>query len=158
MSYLFRRNTKVARILVLSAIISLFVLLIVISNINSKTMPLLKPHLHDNITWCYKPSVRNSIRYFDDIADSPKQPQHGKSIFFHETTCSTNGIVELNSKCVSQTTRLLIDIFDKVHVFDVSSITILYLITDKRVQLSQPLFEIQIVIFLCYSLHLLDYR
>lgn len=158
MLYLFRRNAKVARILVVSAIISLFGLLIVISCINSNSMPLLKPHLHDNITWCYKPSVRNSIRYFDDIADSSKQPQHGKAIFFHETTCSTNGIVKLNSKYVSENNKTLIDFFDKVHEFDISSITILYLITDKRVLLSQPLCEIQIVIFLCYSLLLLDYR
>lgn len=40
----------------------------------------------------------DSIQYFEDILDSKWKPTPGKSIFFHETSCSKTGIVELNSK------------------------------------------------------------
>lgn len=40
----------------------------------------------------------NGIRYFEDILDSKWQPTPGKTIFFHETSCSKSGIVELNAK------------------------------------------------------------
>lgn len=40
----------------------------------------------------------DSIRYFEDILDDKWQPTPGKTIFFHETSCSKSGIVELNAK------------------------------------------------------------
>lgn len=59
---------------------------------------MLKPMTHGNISWCYKSRVDNSIRYFDDVSDARKQPTRGKSVFFHETSCTKDGIVRLNSK------------------------------------------------------------
>lgn len=52
---------------------------------------------------CYNRSISNtsssaSIVYFDDILDAKKQPTSGKTIFFHETSCTQNGIVQINSK------------------------------------------------------------
>lgn len=40
----------------------------------------------------------DGIRYFEDILDSKWQPTPGKTIFFHETSCSKTGIIELNAK------------------------------------------------------------
>lgn len=40
----------------------------------------------------------DGIRYFEDILDNKWQPTPGKTIFFHETSCSKSGIVELNAK------------------------------------------------------------
>lgn len=47
---------------------------------------------------CYETSRNKSINYFDDILDEIKQPTPVKTIFFHETTCSKTGIINLNSK------------------------------------------------------------
>lgn len=40
----------------------------------------------------------DGVRYFEDILDSKWQPTPGKTIFFHETSCSKSGIVQLNAK------------------------------------------------------------
>lgn len=40
----------------------------------------------------------DGVRYFEDILDSKWQPTPGKTIFFHETSCSKSGIIELNAK------------------------------------------------------------
>lgn len=37
------------------------------------------------------------INYFADILEAKKQPTPGHSIFFHETSWSTTGVVQLNS-------------------------------------------------------------
>lgn len=48
---------------------------------------------------CYRlPIIERPIDYFEDILDAPKQPKSGKTVFFHETTCSTTGVVSLNAK------------------------------------------------------------
>lgn len=47
---------------------------------------------------CYVSKNKSSVRYLDDILDAEKQPKTGKTIFFHETTCSETGIVAINSK------------------------------------------------------------
>lgn len=38
------------------------------------------------------------IHFLEDIVLSTKQPKNGKNIFFHETSCSTNGLVKLNAR------------------------------------------------------------
>lgn len=38
------------------------------------------------------------INFFDDMMESKKMPTPGKSIFFHETSCSTDGLVHLNAR------------------------------------------------------------
>lgn len=38
------------------------------------------------------------INFFDDMMQSKKMPTPGKSIFFHETSCSTDGLVHLNAR------------------------------------------------------------
>ncbi|XP_031631936.1 lactosylceramide 4-alpha-galactosyltransferase-like [Contarinia nasturtii] len=59
-----------------------------------------KPQRFENISDCYKSpgNKDNGIRYFDDILDAKIQPKPGKTIFFHQTTCSKTGIVKLNAK------------------------------------------------------------
>lgn len=52
----------------------------------------------NDINRCYKLPTDTSIDYFEDILDGEKQPISGKTIFFHETTCSKTGIVKLNAK------------------------------------------------------------
>lgn len=52
---------------------------------------------------CYNRSTSNTsssapIVYFEDILDAKKQPIPGKTIFFHETSCTQSGIVQINSK------------------------------------------------------------
>lgn len=37
------------------------------------------------------------VELLEDIMSSEKKPQLGKSVFFHETSCS-NGIVKLNAR------------------------------------------------------------
>lgn len=44
--------------------------------------------------------LNTSIKYLEDILFSERQPKRGKSIFFHETSCSTNYLVQLNARCV----------------------------------------------------------
>lgn len=38
------------------------------------------------------------ITYFEDILLSRKTPTPGKTIFFHETSCSSNGVAQLNRR------------------------------------------------------------
>lgn len=60
---------------------------------------LIPSELNDISRCYYKSSDSNdSFRYFDDILDAEKQPTPGKAIFFHETTCSKTGVVNLNAK------------------------------------------------------------
>lgn len=59
----------------------------------------LEPKEFNSVNRCYKtPNENSSINYFDDILDVEKQPKFGKAIFFHETTCSKTGIVNINAK------------------------------------------------------------
>lgn len=92
----FRKNRQTIWISIL--LIILLPLIVLFCAPFEQPIPTLKPVTHGNISWCYKPRVHSSIRYFDDISDAQKQPTRGKSVFFHETTCISNGIVKLNSK------------------------------------------------------------
>lgn len=49
---------------------------------------------------CYKFSHKNTtpIKFLDDIMDSPRKPTNGKSIFFIEASCSTDGRVNIHPK------------------------------------------------------------
>lgn len=38
------------------------------------------------------------VVYFEDVLESKKHPTPGKSIFFHETSCATDGLVHLNAR------------------------------------------------------------
>lgn len=59
----------------------------------------LEPKEFNSVNQCYKtPEGNSSISYFDDILDAENQPISGKAIFFHETTCSKTGIVNINAK------------------------------------------------------------
>lgn len=42
--------------------------------------------------------TQGTIIYLEDVMESKRKPQSGKSIFFHETSCSTDGIVKLNAR------------------------------------------------------------
>lgn len=42
--------------------------------------------------------ANHAIIFLDDIMQAKKRPQKGRSIFFHETTCSENGLVRLNAR------------------------------------------------------------
>lgn len=44
------------------------------------------------------PALKPNIKYFDDIMRSTKMPTKGRSIFFHETSCSVDGIAKLDSR------------------------------------------------------------
>lgn len=39
-----------------------------------------------------------AITLLEDIMESEKKPTPGKTIFFHETSCSKNGLVRLNAR------------------------------------------------------------
>lgn len=39
-----------------------------------------------------------SINFFEDVMESPRKPTPGRSIFFHETSCSKDGLVHLNAR------------------------------------------------------------
>lgn len=39
-----------------------------------------------------------SIIFFEDVLESKRLPTPGKSIFFHETSCSKHGLVQLNAR------------------------------------------------------------
>lgn len=41
-----------------------------------------------------------SITFLEDILISARKPRRGKSIFFHETSCSPDYLVRLNARCV----------------------------------------------------------
>lgn len=48
---------------------------------------------------CFKLKTNvTNINFFEDINDSKIQPTVDRTIFFHETSCSTNGIVSLNAR------------------------------------------------------------
>lgn len=51
---------------------------------------------------CYKlgSNAVKGFKLLDDILESKQKPKPGKSIFFHVTTCSTNGSIILNARCV----------------------------------------------------------
>lgn len=45
-----------------------------------------------------------SIILFDDVMESKRMPTPGKSIFFHETSCSKTGLVQLNARYIQNCT------------------------------------------------------
>lgn len=40
----------------------------------------------------------SSIIFFEDVMESKRMPTPGRSIFFHETSCSIDGLVHLNAR------------------------------------------------------------
>lgn len=40
----------------------------------------------------------SSINFFEDVMESKRKPTPGRSIFFHETSCSKDGLVHLNAR------------------------------------------------------------
>lgn len=63
----------------------------------------LEPSEFNRLSQCYKSPDKSShmissINYFEDILDATVQPKQGETIFFHETTCTKTGIVQLNAK------------------------------------------------------------
>lgn len=50
---------------------------------------------------CFHFNITNNnlnIQMLDDIMESEKRPKPGQSIFFHVTSCATNGRVTLNAR------------------------------------------------------------
>lgn len=49
---------------------------------------------------CFQFTDQNpgSIVFFEDVMQSKKQPTPGKSIFFHETSCTKDGLIHLNAR------------------------------------------------------------
>lgn len=50
---------------------------------------------------CFVPknnSIYDDIELLEDVLESEKRPKPGKSIFFHETSCTEDGIVVLNAR------------------------------------------------------------
>lgn len=46
----------------------------------------------------FQPNNNLDIELLDDIMESEKKPKPGQSIFFHVTSCATNGRVTLNAR------------------------------------------------------------
>lgn len=46
----------------------------------------------------FQPNKNLNIEFLDDIMESEKKPKPGQSIFFHVTSCATNGRVTLNAR------------------------------------------------------------
>lgn len=40
----------------------------------------------------------SSINFFEDVMESKRKPTPGRSIFFHETSCSKDGLIHLNAR------------------------------------------------------------
>lgn len=55
-----------------------------------------------NAKKCFQRSAKqdddSTISYLIDLMESKKMPQKGKTIFFHETSCSKDGLVRLNAR------------------------------------------------------------
>lgn len=50
---------------------------------------------------CFRPKeqgIYDNLELLDDILEADKAPQPDQSIFFHETTCTQNGVVLLNAR------------------------------------------------------------
>lgn len=55
----------------------------------------------ENAKNCFRPTINgndNTIKYFEDVLLSSKTPTSGKTIFFHETSCSLNGVAKLSGR------------------------------------------------------------
>ncbi|KXJ71251.1 hypothetical protein RP20_CCG021053 [Aedes albopictus] len=50
---------------------------------------------HEN---CFAREFPDPFRVLEDIQKSHKQPKHGRNIFFHETSCSADGVIKLNAR------------------------------------------------------------
>lgn len=42
--------------------------------------------------------ANGNIIFLEDVMEAGRKPTLGKTIFFHETSCSTNGLVWLNAR------------------------------------------------------------
>lgn len=50
---------------------------------------------------CFRPKndgIYENLQLLDDVLEGKKRPQPNNSIFFHETSCSENGLVVLNAR------------------------------------------------------------
>lgn len=47
---------------------------------------------------CYKNRHKFADLLIDDIMENAKKPTPGKSIFFHETSCSADGLIRINAR------------------------------------------------------------
>lgn len=50
---------------------------------------------------CFRPKdqgIYDNLELLDDILEADKVPQPDQSIFFHETSCTQNGVVLLNAR------------------------------------------------------------
>lgn len=47
---------------------------------------------------CFVKEFPNPFQVLEDVQKSHKQPKHGRNIFFHETSCSADGVIKLNAR------------------------------------------------------------
>lgn len=48
---------------------------------------------------CFRHTATDiNIKFLEDVMESPRKPTPGKSIFFHETSCSKDGLIRLNGR------------------------------------------------------------
>lgn len=47
---------------------------------------------------CFAMEFPDASRVLEDVQKARKQPQQGKNMFFHETSCSANGVIKLNAR------------------------------------------------------------
>lgn len=98
------RETRKCREIVQCAII-LILLVFICVNLKEKedspdcpnTEP--KKFKYENFE-CYQfpKNVTTPIKLLEDVTDSARKPRKGKTMFFIETSCSKNGLINLNSR------------------------------------------------------------
>lgn len=57
---------------------------------------------------CFRPTTEkfhDNVQPLEDILEAEKRPQPGQSIFFHETSCTTNGIIQVNARYIRTNVR-----------------------------------------------------
>lgn len=52
--------------------------------------------------------ANQKIAYLENLIDSELKPTPGESIFFHETSCYKNGLINLNARCSNNINNKLI--------------------------------------------------
>lgn len=81
---------------------------------------------------CFVPknhSIYSGIELLEDVLKSEKRPKPGKSIFFHETSCTEDGIVVLNARYFK-----LFDLMHKMNHFFFSKFFLIHKSTSCNIQ------------------------
>lgn len=98
--------TKLTKILLISGIITVMVMwTILLRKSTGGSTQLYRPVVAksskqvEEAKNCFRLKVDSQeVLLLDDVMEAEKKPTPGKSIFFHETSCSTNGLISLNAR------------------------------------------------------------